>query len=79
MDFFDKTVLKENGECGGGCGGVNGEAVGLPEIHDEIAVFPDDEFPAARLPYDGPGEDGLDRESAAEIGHIKGPACTRDE
>src|SRR6267142_4338380 len=71
MDFFDESVLKENGKSGAGRGGLNCEGVGLPLIHDEIAVFPDDVSLAGRLPYDGPGENGLDRESAKEIGGVE--------
>jgi hypothetical protein len=74
MDFFDEAVLKENGKSGAGSGGVNGEGVGLPLIHDEIAVLPDDVSLAARLPYDGPAENGLYRERALEIGGVEAPA-----
>jgi len=42
MDFFDETVLKKHRKSRDGRGGVNQEAVGLPLIHHEIAVFADD-------------------------------------
>ena len=48
-------------------------------IHDEIAVFPDDVSLAARLPYDGPGEDGLDRERAGRSGYVEAPAAPGDK
>ena len=79
MDFFDETVLKENGKSGAGRGGVNCEGVGLPAIHDKIAVFPDDVSLSAGLPYNGPGENALDRERAEEIGGVDAPARAGDK
>jgi len=74
MDFFDETVLKENGQSGAGRSGVNREVVGLPLINNEIAVFPDNVSLASSLPCHRPGENGLDREWAHEIGGVEVPA-----